>query len=140
MHCFETFADEHRPCGPTGIACVSYPEAELALRTAEGLFGCPSAITGPRPSLWLGLAGHHAMLHRADTFGLTVNNTNKSVCTAVQPLLHTPGCERPGVTVPQGSCMTVSRRQTCSALCAQSPCRQHQLSADNKPQWHGKEK
>lgn len=65
----------------------------------QGPLGCPSAITGPHPSLQSGLAGHHtnqqgllkAFCSQQKTFGLTVNNKTKSLCTALQTLLHPPG-------------------------------------------------
>ena len=98
-----------------------------------------SSVTAGRP-LCHGTGLAENLLLTADTFGLTVNNKTKSLCTAIQPLLHLPGYQWPGVTVTQGSCTTVSGRQMCSTLCAQSPCWQHQLPSDNKPQWQGKEK
>lgn len=119
-----TSTDQHGLLSPTGTACASSPEAELALRMVEGLLGCPSAITGPRHSLQSGLAGHpchvtglaEGLLLTADRFGLTVNKKIKSLCRAIQPLLHPPSYKWPRVTVTQGSCTTVSGGQMCSTL------------------------
>lgn len=64
-------------------------KAELALMMLEELFGCPSAIIGLCPSLQSRLS--EGLLFTADRFGLTVNDKPKSLCTAIQPLLHPPG-------------------------------------------------
>lgn len=80
-----------RPTALHSSACASGPAAEPALRMAQGPFG-PSAITGPHPSLQSGLARFaEGLVLTADTFGLTVNNKTKSLCTALQTLLHPPG-------------------------------------------------
>lgn len=54
----------------------------------------PSAFSSVRasrpPYQPAGLA--EGLLLTADTFGLTVNNKTKSLCTALQTLLHPPGC------------------------------------------------
>lgn len=48
-----------------------------------------SVRAGRPPCHTTGLA--EGLLLTADTFGLTVNNKTKSLCTAMQPLLHPPG-------------------------------------------------
>lgn len=54
----------------------------------------PSAFSSARasrpPHQPAGFA--EGLLLTADTFGLTVNNKTKSLCTALQTLLHPPGC------------------------------------------------
>lgn len=71
------------------------------------------------------------LLLTADTFGLTVNKKTKSLCTALQTLLHPPGYT---AELHDREC------KTCAPLYVQSPCWQHQLSSDNKPQWQWKER
>lgn len=89
--------ETHGPAQPHSSTCASSPAAEPALRMPEGLLGCPSAMRGPHPSLQSGLAGHQpaglaeGLLLTADTYGLTVNNKTKSLCTALHTLLHPPG-------------------------------------------------
>lgn len=114
---------------PQVLPVPAAQKAELALMMLEGPFGCPSAITDLCPSLQSGLA--EGPLFTAGTICLTVNDKPKSLCTAIQPLLHLQGT--------QECCMTASGRQMSSTLCAQSPCWQHQPSSDNKPQWQQKE-
>lgn len=55
-----TSTDQHGLLSPAGAAYAGSADTELALKMVEGLFGYPSAITGPRPSFQSGLAGHHA--------------------------------------------------------------------------------
>lgn len=71
------------------------------------------------------------LLLTAHTFGLTVNNKTKSLCTASQTLLHPPGCTAE---------LHDRGWETCAPLCLLSPCWQHQLSSDNKHQWQWKER
>lgn len=44
------------PPAPHSSTCAS---SRTALSMAQGPLGCPSAVTGPQPSLQSGLAGHH---------------------------------------------------------------------------------
>lgn len=89
-----------------------------------------SSVRASRPPHQpVGLA--EGLLLTADTFGLTVNNKTKSLCTALQTLLHPPGYT---AELHDREC------KTCAPLYVQSPCWQHQLSSDNKPQWQWKER
>lgn len=86
-------AETHSPAQPCSSTC----EAEPASGWQKGCLGVqvlsqafPSVRASRPPHQPAGLA--EGLLLTADTIGLTVNNKTKSLCTALQTLLHPPGC------------------------------------------------
>lgn len=85
---------DHGPARPRSSACASSRTCSRGARRATWV---SRAITGPCPSVWASRPPHQpaglaeGLLLTAHTFGLTVNNKTKSLCTALQTLLHSPG-------------------------------------------------